>query len=162
MERITNRDLAPERVALGETIPGFITGYIVGVIDGKNYDEGCVFSNSTTVETNLLIADSAEETDKSRCMPVQLPKGDIRDALNLASHPENYKKQVVLTADITKYFGIAGVKNTSAYEFTGKTNIENIETTDRNEMIFDITGRRVENMTKPGIYIINNKKVLVK
>jgi hypothetical protein len=28
--------------------------------------------------------------------------------------------------------------------------------------IYDLTGRRVENITAPGIYIVNGKKVLVK
>jgi hypothetical protein len=30
------------------------------------------------------------------------------------------------------------------------------------DAVFDITGRKVENISAPGIYIINGKKVLVK
>ena len=28
--------------------------------------------------------------------------------------------------------------------------------------IYDVTGRKIENITKPGIYIVNGKKIMVK
>ena len=43
-----------------------------------------------------------------------------------------------------------------------ETAIENIATEAGNAEIYDITGRRVENITKAGIYIVGGKKVLVK
>ncbi|MBO5787097.1 MAG: calycin-like domain-containing protein [Bacteroidaceae bacterium] len=42
------------------------------------------------------------------------------------------------------------------------TSIENIACEQGSKTIFDITGRRIEAVTTPGIYIINGKKVLVK
>ena len=100
----------------GEQIPAIVTGYIVGTINGQVYEEGCVFSGRATTVTNLLIADKADETDVDNCMPVQLPKTAIRDALNLVDNPQNYKKKVALTGSIEKYFGIAGLKSVTAYE----------------------------------------------
>ena len=41
------------------------------------------------------------------------------------------------------------------------TAIEKVETVTEN-VIFDLTGRRVSEITAPGIYIIDGKKVLVK
>lgn len=44
-------------------------------------------------------------------------------------------------------------------ETTGVTEIENAICADE---IYDLSGRRVENMTRPGVYVKNGKKVLVK
>ena len=42
------------------------------------------------------------------------------------------------------------------------TSIENIEAENSIKVIYDLTGRRVENVTNAGIYIVNGKKVIVK
>ena len=42
------------------------------------------------------------------------------------------------------------------------TAIQNVEVENEVKAIFDLTGRRVEAITAPGIYIVNGKKVLVK
>ncbi len=47
------------------------------------------------------------------------------------------------------------------YTIDNKTGISNIENDNNETVIYDLTGRRVENPTN-GIYIINNKKVLIK
>ncbi|MBR5859970.1 MAG: chitobiase/beta-hexosaminidase C-terminal domain-containing protein [Bacteroidaceae bacterium] len=44
----------------------------------------------------------------------------------------------------------------------GTTAIENVEVENEVKTIFDLTGRRVETITAPGIYIVGGKKVLVK
>ena len=94
----------------GAAKPAIVKGYIVGTINGQVYTEGCVFSGTAESKTNLLLADNPDETDYNNCMPVQLPSGAVRDALNLVDHPENYGHQVALTGSIEKYFGVAGLK----------------------------------------------------
>jgi hypothetical protein len=42
------------------------------------------------------------------------------------------------------------------------TNISNIAVENAENVIYDITGRRVNEITEAGIYIVNGKKVLVK
>ena len=42
------------------------------------------------------------------------------------------------------------------------TSISNIAVENAENVIYDITGRRVNEITKAGIYIVNGKKVLVK
>ena len=48
------------------------------------------------------------------------------------------------------------------FDFGGTTAIEEVETEVTGTVIYDLTGRRVNEITKAGIYIVNGKKVLVK
>ncbi len=90
----------------------YVKGFIVGFISGKSLNEGATLSGTTTdVNTNIMIAASADETDITKCMPVQLPTGDVRSALNLVDNVSNYKKEVTLYGNIEKYFGATGIKS---------------------------------------------------
>ncbi|MBO7192723.1 MAG: chitobiase/beta-hexosaminidase C-terminal domain-containing protein [Bacteroidaceae bacterium] len=55
-----------------------------------------------------------------------------------------------------------GAANFSFRFGEGTTAIENVEVENEVKAIFDLTGRRVEAITAPGIYIVGGKKVLVK
>ena len=48
------------------------------------------------------------------------------------------------------------------FDWNGTTGIENVEVENTVKVIYDLTGRRVEAITTPGIYIVNGKKTLVK
>ena len=48
------------------------------------------------------------------------------------------------------------------FDFDGTTGIEEVEIRNEKEEIYDLTGRRVNEITKAGVYIVNGKKVLVK
>ncbi len=55
--------------------------------------------------------------------------------------------------------------NAVSYSFRfgeGTTGVENMVVENEVKAIYDLTGRRVEAITAPGIYIVNGKKVLVK
>ncbi len=105
----------------GVATPAIVKGYIVGTVDGQVYTDGCRFSGTAESNTNLLIADNVDETDPANCMPVQLPSGAVRNALNLVDNAGNYKKQVTLTGSLEKYFGVPGLKTVSKYEIEGVT-----------------------------------------
>lgn len=109
-------------IALGN--PGtkaWVTGYIVGVI---NYDNNSSLETAvpTSVATCVAIAASPGETDKNKCVAVQLPVGDIRSAVNLKDNPGNLGKQVSFEGSLEKYFGIAGLKSVTAYKMDGAPN----------------------------------------
>lgn len=102
----------------------WIEGFIVGWADlGTGHTvinaETAKFDAAATLATNLLVAASADETDVTKCIGVQLPNNDVRPALNLKDNPDNYKKPVKLRGDILMYSGVTGLKNTSAYELDG-------------------------------------------
>ena len=143
----------------GEKKQAIVMGYIVGAMNSTGYVPEF---GTTTVNTNILLSDNADEDNVENCIIVQLPSGSIRSALNLVDNPENFKKQVKITGSIEKYFQAAGLKSPTAYEFTGVTDIENIQGENEVKTIYDLTGRRVETITASGIYIINGKKVFVK
>ncbi len=55
--------------------------------------------------------------------------------------------------------------NIASYSFRfgeGTTGVEKVEMRNQKSEIYDLTGRRVEAITAPGIYIVGGKKVLVK
>ena len=55
--------------------------------------------------------------------------------------------------------------NAASYSFRfgeGTTAIQNVEVENTVKVIYDLTGRRVEAITAPGIYVVNGKKTLVK
>lgn len=105
------------QVISGEaTGTGWVKGYIVGWVDGMTLADGATFNADATSQTNLLIAASADETNVANCVPVQLPSGAVRTALNLQSNPGNYKQEVLLNGSFEKYFGVPGVKSVTEYE----------------------------------------------
>lgn len=103
---------------LGGTASGtaWVTGYIVGWVDGMVLSDGANFTVPATSQSNILIALTEGETDYSKCIPLQLPSGAVRTALNLQAHPENLGKEVKVLGSIEKYFGVMGVKTITEYE----------------------------------------------
>ncbi|MGX6446109.1 5'-nucleotidase C-terminal domain-containing protein [Neobacillus sp. K501] len=91
-----------------------VKGYIVGVTNsGPNYQHTGPF----TVNTNLAIADSPSETDKTKILPVQLPNNELRTNYNLKDHPEYLGKEVYITGSLEAYFGVPGLKSPSYIGF---------------------------------------------
>lgn len=60
------------------------------------------------------------------------------------------------------YLAIESTAKAIQFDFEGTTGIEEVENTDAEAVIYDLTGRRVQQVNKSGIYIVNGKKQLVK
>lgn len=95
----------------------WVTGYVVGWIDGKTIADGAQFNASATVATNLMLAPDPACKDVSQCIPLQLPTGEVRSALNLMDNAANLGKQLTVYGSIEKYFGVPGVKSITKYNF---------------------------------------------
>lgn len=91
----------------------FVKAFIVGYVPDKALNEA-IFGDAASAEnapTNILVAASADETNVTNCMPIQLPAGAIRTALNLKNNPGNLKQEVILCGNIETYFGATGLKS---------------------------------------------------
>lgn len=105
-----------------------VEGYIVGVVksgDGSNITYA--HSGPFTVDTNLALADNPNETDKSKIIPVQLPSGSIRTALNLKTNPANLGKKIQITGSLEAYFKVPGLKSPTSYTFVEDTNPSKVQ-----------------------------------
>lgn len=89
----------------------FVKAYIVGFVPDKAIDEAKFTAEGCEATSNVLIAASADETSVDNVMPVQLPSGDVRNAINLKDNPANIKQEVVLCGNIETYFGKTGLKS---------------------------------------------------
>lgn len=109
-------------VQAGATGTGvWVKGYIVGWIDGKTLADGAKFNaDGVTVSSNVMLADAADAATTAKIIPVQLPSGEIRKAVNLQDNPANYKKEVLLKGNLEAYFGVPGLKEVSAAVIDGK------------------------------------------
>ena len=104
----------------GAATNAYVIGYAVGYVDGNGLNEGtATFDIPSANETEILIADSPNETDWTKCLPVQLPKGAVREGLDLYANKALFHQQVLLYGSIEKYFGVAGLKSTSYGKWSG-------------------------------------------
>ena len=92
----------------------WVFGYIVG---GDLSTAGTTVKTSKlTKATHLAIASRSTVTAKASCVAVELPKGAIRDALNLVDHPDLIGTRVYLKGSLVpSYFGTTGLKSVSDY-----------------------------------------------
>lgn len=106
------------QVLAGATGTGvWMTGYIVGAVNDKSISDAA-FTAPFSLKSNILIAATANETDVTKCVPVQLVSGTtVRNDLNLNEHPENLGKQVTIKGNLDKYFGVAGMKSPTEYKW---------------------------------------------
>ena len=98
----------------------WVTGYIVGTVTDKSFDSA-VLGLTNAVLTNVIIAEKPDETDITRCVPVQLPAGDIRSKVNLVTNPGNYKALATLRGNIDTYFSVVGLKAVTEAVIEGGT-----------------------------------------
>ena len=83
----------------------------------------------------------------------------------VAFYKDEFKNNRFQNNSHKAYLYVANASETASYSFRfgeGTTAIENVEVENEVKVIYDLTGRRVEAITAPGIYIVGGKKVLVK
>ena len=109
--------------------------YVLGVVDGEVglYTAANNVSTDTTNDGTEEAPEVTYEAWKNNAFKAYLPKATGMNAVSYSFR-----------------FG------------EGTTGIEGVEVENEIKTIYDLTGRRVEAITAPGIYIVNGKKVLVK
>lgn len=92
----------------------WVCGYVVG---GDLTSSSAVFDGPFTSRTNILLGSRSSAAERSSCLSVQLPSGEVRDALNLVDNPNMLGRKVYVKGDIVEnYYGLTGLKNVSDYE----------------------------------------------
>ncbi|MRJ09601.1 hypothetical protein EDL98_00655 [Ornithobacterium rhinotracheale] len=89
-------------------------GFIVGTIKSPKQPE--IGQSNWTMNSNILIAASKDETNVENCLVIELPK-KIRARINLVDNPKNFKKAIKVKGDLIAYYGKPGLKNTKEFEF---------------------------------------------
>lgn len=87
--------------------------WVMGYIVGSAANGGALAAQD--VASNIALGDAANQTEE--LVPVELPSGDIRTALNIVDHAENKGKLVKVHGQLISYFSWSGVKATDDYEF---------------------------------------------
>lgn len=109
-----------QAISLGNADAVWVKGYVVGFVSGQVLSSGATFSVEGAVNTNLLIAESATETNVSRCMPIQLSR-DYRADFALDANPGLLGKEIIMAGQLTAYFSVPGIKSPTYMEANGKT-----------------------------------------
>lgn len=107
----------------------WVKGYIVGCAAN-----GGVISTGDDVASNIAIGDAADQT--AGVVPVELPSGDIREAVNIKDNTGNKGKLIKVHGQLTSYFLFTGVKGIDDYEFDSSTAIDNTEAEVKAEKFF--------------------------
>ena len=101
-----------DAIALGEANATSDKVWVKGTIMGYyNKNNKFVSGAEGAVATNIAIGMNG------LIIPVQLPSGKVRTALNLSDNPGNLNKEVAVYGNITTYFNVVGgIKNVTNYK----------------------------------------------
>ena len=119
--------------------PYYVKAFIVGQVVGTSLSTGAEFEapfnpstnndgSVNTYNTNLLVAFTLGETDVTKCVPVQLPTGDLRTNFNLPENPEMHGQEVLICGSLQKYFSVPGIKSPTSIELLSEvSNVVNVK-----------------------------------
>ena len=156
-----------EWATLNEITSGVIpaeTGVIIAGANGEAATAGtynfAITTSEETLESDLRGSAPATYYTEAGTYYALAQVDDVvgfyKDAFNNSRFQNNSHKA---------YLYVAGSANAASYSFRfgeGTTGVEKVEMRNEKSEIYDLTGRKVEAISAPGIYIVGGKKVLVK
>ncbi len=139
----------------------WVKGYIAGCV---NTQKGSELSTGDPVASNIALTETGQVTT---VIPIQLPKGDVRTALNIVDNAGNVGKEVLVYGNLATYCGVTGVKTVTVSKFTGNSTeiISGIDAikadANVNAPAYNVAGQRVPDSYK-GLIIKGGKKLVNK
>ena len=144
------------------------TGVMLTGTDGKPATEGtynlAITINDVSINNNMFKGTIATEYVTGNAYVLAIKDNNV----GLYSVTLNKENETAFQNNSHKAYlpaGTSTMQNSAGFRFSfgGTTAIEEVETESENvKAIYDLTGRKLSEITKPGIYIIDGKKVLVK
>lgn len=138
----------------------------------RGYVLGAAYHNSETKfdgvtmydEYSIVLASDANETTKSKMLPVQLEKGAARNDLNVVDNPELVGLEVSVYGEMENYLGVhgvRGVKNSDQYVRPGKdgTGWEEVIVSPTGEQMYNVLGQPVD-ANSQGVVIRGGRKYM--
>ena len=156
-----------EQIAKGDVIPAN-TGVLLYSEEAAEYAFAKTVSYNYTLAGNLLNGSVenkyVEGTAYVLANDSELGVGMYKAELNKDAEGNEGTTHFLNNAG-KAYLVLPTANETVAFyglDWAGTTDIEDVEVENEVKAIYDLTGRKVENITAPGIYVVNGKKVLVK
>lgn len=146
---------------LAAETPVWVHGFIVASANGS-LDKLIFEGGDEAIPSNIMLAASKDATEKGDMIPVALPTGNVRAALNLKDNAANIGLEVWVYGTIEKYFSVAGVKNVTDFSLDGKTGVSDLNAASADKAIYNLAGQRLQTIGRSGLYIVGGKKMLVK
>ncbi|MDD4778063.1 MAG: fimbrillin family protein [Fermentimonas sp.] len=95
----------------------WVEAYIVGGFTGTKATSYTQNPNEAR-QSSLAIAAQPNETDITAIMPVELPAGKVREALNIYDNQSNIGKKIIIKGNLERYYSVPGLKSPKEYMFT--------------------------------------------
>ena len=97
----------------------WIRGYIIGYARSNNsvtYLDSVSTELTSKAKNNIVLADSIGERNNRKIIVVELPKGYLRDDVNLYENPHNLHRRLTVIGRMIPYYDMAGCKETLGTE----------------------------------------------
>ncbi len=104
----------------GATLQGsyaWVAGYVVGHTTSSIHN--AVFTAEGAVRSNVLLADSPDEREAARCLPVELKREEPRLGMSLAYNPDSLGRYLCVNGTIDLYFRVWGLRDADNYAWLG-------------------------------------------
>ena len=150
-------------VSQNDNAEAWVKGYIVGFIPSGSIKDATFTTDCDSVSvSNILIADTKDCTDASKCMPVELKsKSQFRADANIHDNPDNLGKEILVCGEFVNYFKVKGIKNVKEYEIEGlDQHVDALLADDSDAIYFDLTGKRIAKPAKGMCIMQKNGKAV--
>jgi hypothetical protein len=112
---------SPYSIAEAQTNQGkkdvWVYGYIVGSFTGTSV-KSFTSDVSTAKHSVIAISDTRYNVNIDDILPVELPAGKVRDALNILDNPSNIGRKIKVKGNLEKYYSAPGLKSPKEFAFS--------------------------------------------